>query len=228
MVNRNRGSGTRVLIDGLLAGRRPPGFAVEVRSHNAVAAAVAQGRADWGVAIAPVARAYGLAFLPLRAEQYDFAIPADRWDRPAVVGLPRRCSDEAETRRRLAELGFLTDGEEDRPMSLGAVILCGGQSRRMGQPKAWLPVRPERMLQRVVRLVSTVAGPIVVVAAPGQELPSLPAAVLVARDPGCAAGGRSKGWPPGWPLCPMRSSSPTPRPPTSRSSSRPGSAGSSR
>ena len=47
MVNRNRGSGTRCLLDGLLAGRRPPGFAVEVRSHNAVAAAVSQGRADW-------------------------------------------------------------------------------------------------------------------------------------------------------------------------------------
>ena len=39
------------------------------------------------------------------------------------------------------------------------------------------------MLQRVVRLVSTVAGPIVVVAAPGQELPALPEAVVVARDP---------------------------------------------
>ncbi|MGZ6054814.1 MAG: molybdenum cofactor guanylyltransferase, partial [Isosphaeraceae bacterium] len=56
---------------------------------------------------------------------------------------------------------------------VGAVILCGGESRRMGQPKAWLPFGPERMLQRVVRLVSTVTGPIVVVAAPGQELPSL-------------------------------------------------------
>jgi len=66
---------------------------------------------------------------------------------------------------------------------VGAVILCGGESRRMGQPKAWLPFGPERMLQRVVRLVSTVAAPIVVVAAPGQELPSLPEAVLVARDP---------------------------------------------
>jgi putative molybdopterin biosynthesis protein len=56
LVNRNRGSGTRVLIDGLLSGRKPPGSAVEVRSHNAVAAAVSQGRADWGVAIAPVAK----------------------------------------------------------------------------------------------------------------------------------------------------------------------------
>ena len=102
------------MLDGLLAGRRPPGFAVEVRSHNAVAAAVSQGRADWGVAIEPVARAYGLAFLPLRPERYDFAIPADRWDRPAVAAF-RGLWDKAETRCRLAEIGFLTDGEEDRP-----------------------------------------------------------------------------------------------------------------
>ena len=177
------GSGTRCLLDGLLAGRRPPGFAVEVRSHNAVASAVSQGRADWGVAIEPVARAYGLAFLPMRVERYDFAIPADRWDRPAVEAF-RGLWDEIETRCRLAEIGFLSDEEERRSdLGRGSIVLCGGESRRMGQPKAWLPFGPERMLQRVVRLVSTVAGPIVVVAAPGQELPSLPEAVLVARDP---------------------------------------------
>ncbi len=84
-VNRNRGSGTRILIDGLLRGRRPAGYAVEVRSHNAVAAAIAQGRADCGLAIEPVARLYHLGFTPSRHEQYDFAIPADRWDRPAVA-----------------------------------------------------------------------------------------------------------------------------------------------
>jgi putative molybdopterin biosynthesis protein len=106
MVNRNRGSGTRALIDGLLLGRRPPGFAVEVRSHNAVAAAVCQGRADWGVAIEPVARAYRLAFIPLHAEQYDFAIPADRWDLPAVAAF-RALLDEPEARRRLVEIGML-------------------------------------------------------------------------------------------------------------------------
>ncbi len=112
MVNRNRGSGTRVLIDRLLAGRRPPGFAVEVRSHNAVAAAVCQGRADWGVAIEPVARAYRLEFLPLCIEHYDFAIPADRWDRRAVVEF-RTVLQDADTRRRLAEIGLLAHAEED-------------------------------------------------------------------------------------------------------------------
>ncbi len=66
---------------------------------------------------------------------------------------------------------------------LGAIVLCGGRSRRMGRPKAWLPFGPERMLQRVVRLVGEVAGPIVVVAAPGQDLPPLPIGVAIVRDP---------------------------------------------
>ena len=110
MVNRNRG--TRVLIDRLLAGRRPPGFVVEVRLHNAVAAAVCQGRADWGVAIEPVAHAYRLEFLPLCVERYDFAIQAERWDRRAVVEF-RTVLQDAETRRRLAEIGLLAHAEED-------------------------------------------------------------------------------------------------------------------
>ena len=52
----------------------------------------------------------------------------------------------------------------------------------MGLAKATLPFGPELMLQRVVRLLSQVVQPIVVVAAPGQELPPLPADVLVTRD----------------------------------------------
>src|SRR3954467_14094197 len=71
------------------------------------------------------------------------------------------------------------------PMTLGAVVLCGGQSRRMGQPKAWLPFGPERLLQRVVRLVGSGVGdgPIVVVAPPGRESPPLPDSVTIVRDP---------------------------------------------
>jgi len=49
----------------------------------------------------------------------------------------------------------------------------------MGAPKATLPFGPEAMLQRVVRLLATVVSPVVVVAARGQKLPELPAAVLV-------------------------------------------------
>lgn len=61
--------------------------------------------------------------------------------------------------------------------------MCGGLSTRMGRPKAWLPFGPEEvLLQRIVRILSEVVSPIVVVAAVGQELPELPADVLIARD----------------------------------------------
>ncbi|MCI0360356.1 MAG: molybdenum cofactor guanylyltransferase [Planctomycetaceae bacterium] len=64
----------------------------------------------------------------------------------------------------------------------GGLVLCGGKSTRMGLAKATLPFGPELMLQRVVRLVAQEVSPIAVVAAPGQELPPLPAEVIVARD----------------------------------------------
>ncbi|MBN9042057.1 MAG: molybdopterin biosynthesis protein [Rhizobiales bacterium 62-47] len=84
MVNRNQGAGTRILIDRLLAGARPDGYWNQPRSHNAVAAAVAQHRADWGMTIAPVAKATGLGFIPMAEEHYDFALVSARRSRPAV------------------------------------------------------------------------------------------------------------------------------------------------
>ena len=68
-------------------------------------------------------------------------------------------------------------------MRTAGVILCGGQSSRMGRPKAWLPFGDETMLARVVRLLGGVVSPLVVVAAPEQELPPLAADILVVRDP---------------------------------------------
>jgi molybdopterin-guanine dinucleotide biosynthesis protein A len=62
------------------------------------------------------------------------------------------------------------------------LVLTGGRSSRMGLPKATLPFGPELMLQRVVRLLGPVVSPIVVVAAPGQELPALPGEIVIARD----------------------------------------------
>jgi putative molybdopterin biosynthesis protein len=95
IVNRNRGSGTRILIDQLLGAARPPGYTVEARSHNSVAAAVVQGRADWGVAIETVAHLAGLAFLPLCEEHFDFAVPTTRRDRPAVRAFCQLLQDAA-------------------------------------------------------------------------------------------------------------------------------------
>jgi putative molybdopterin biosynthesis protein len=94
MVNRNAGAGTRVLIDQLLAGARPPGYSNQPRSHNAVAAAIAQGRADWGVATSAVARLYGLGFLPIAPEDYDFLLVESRRERPAVQAFLTALRDE--------------------------------------------------------------------------------------------------------------------------------------
>ena len=115
MVNRNAGSGTRILIDQLLLepvvasllspDQRPPGYAIQAKSHNAVAAAVAQGRADWGVAIDTVARMYGLDFLPMMHEHYDFVIPKSRWNRPALTAFRELLADE-QIREKLQALGF--------------------------------------------------------------------------------------------------------------------------
>ena len=67
-------------------------------------------------------------------------------------------------------------------MVVGGIVLCGGQSRRMGQSKATLPFGSEIMLARVLRLLGEVVEPRLVVAAPSQELPALPADVRIVRD----------------------------------------------
>jgi putative molybdopterin biosynthesis protein len=105
LANRNRGSGTRVLIDRLLGPARPGGYLSEAKSHSAVAAAVAQGRADWGVAISTVAAEYGLGFLPLQDERFDFLVPADRLARPAVAAF-RALLDNPEVGEALRKMGF--------------------------------------------------------------------------------------------------------------------------
>jgi putative molybdopterin biosynthesis protein len=113
LVNRNRGSGTRILIDRLLGVARPDGYHVEVKSHNAAAAAVAQRRADWGVAIETVARDAGLGFIPLREERFDFVIPTARLGRPAVEAFVGLLENPA-VRERLRARGFRVGESEPR------------------------------------------------------------------------------------------------------------------
>jgi putative molybdopterin biosynthesis protein len=110
MVNRNAGAGTRVLTDKLLGGARPAGYANQPKSHNAVAAAIAQRRADWGLAIEPVANLYGLGFLPVSPEHYDFLVVDNRRDRPGVRVFLAALRDER-VRARIRALGMQPDGD---------------------------------------------------------------------------------------------------------------------
>jgi molybdenum cofactor synthesis domain-containing protein len=105
MVNRNQGAGTRILIDRLLGEARPDGYWNQPKSHNAVAAAIAQHRADWGMTIASVADAAGLGFIPLAEEHYDFALVTARKNRPAVRAFLEALASE-EGRAALEAAGF--------------------------------------------------------------------------------------------------------------------------
>jgi len=67
-------------------------------------------------------------------------------------------------------------------VNVAGIVLCGGQSSRMGRPKAWLPFAGEIMLPRVIRLLREAVEPVVVVAAPDQDVPHLPSDVAIVRD----------------------------------------------
>jgi putative molybdopterin biosynthesis protein len=107
-VNRNRGSGTRILTDSILreavkaqgmkfdeAVVKIRGYRWEAKTHSAVAAAVGQGRADMGVGIKSLAESYGLEFIPLREEGYDFAINPGSLEKPAVVAFIKTLRSES-------------------------------------------------------------------------------------------------------------------------------------
>lgn len=88
-VNRQKGAGTRLLLDHqlALAGIRPEeisGYTREEYTHTGVAAQIAAGTADAGLGILAAARIAGLDFLPLAEENYDFLISASAWESQAV------------------------------------------------------------------------------------------------------------------------------------------------
>ena len=80
---------------------------MQPRNHNAVAAAVAQRRADWGVTLDIIARRAGLGFIPVQHEQYHFVTRKARANRPAMAAFRRRLADPV-TRDALARLGMTT------------------------------------------------------------------------------------------------------------------------
>ena len=84
-INRQRGSGTRMLLDYMLGklgieAEAVAGYDREEYTHLAVAAAVAGGRADVGLGILSAARALGVDFVPLLEEQYDLVVPAEIYE----------------------------------------------------------------------------------------------------------------------------------------------------
>ena len=91
-VNRQRGAGTRVLLDYHLSSLgiesdQVQGYDQEEYTHLAVAAAVASGRADCGLGIAAAAKALDLDFLPLFQERYDLIIPEAHYNSPLLAPL---------------------------------------------------------------------------------------------------------------------------------------------
>lgn len=119
MVNRPRGTGTRTLLDMKLEeiakgrgisveelAKNIRGYTHEVRTHTAVAAAVAQGRADVGLAIRYAAEIYGLDFIPVGWEIYDLLIREEALERarPIIEEL-KRASEMPPGYKRLPETG---------------------------------------------------------------------------------------------------------------------------
>jgi putative molybdopterin biosynthesis protein len=98
-VNRQRGAGTRVLLDYELQQRgidpeRVNGYEREEYTHLAVAAAVASGSADCGLAIRSAAMALGLGFIPVTHERYDLVIPSQYVELPMLQHVLALLRDE--------------------------------------------------------------------------------------------------------------------------------------
>ena len=111
-VNRQKGSGTRILADYLCRkeGVDPTavyGYEREEFTHTAVAAQIAGGTADAGMGILSAAKIYGLDFLPVCVEQYDLIIPDYAWDTPMVRRVLEILAGP-EFRARLEKLGGYT------------------------------------------------------------------------------------------------------------------------
>ena len=108
-VNRQKGAGTRVLLDYHLKQRGIPaeriaGYEREEYTHMAVAAAVLSGSASAGMGILAAARALALDFIPLFKERYDLAIPRRHWDSPLLTPL-RQALSSAEYRWAVEDMG---------------------------------------------------------------------------------------------------------------------------
>jgi putative molybdopterin biosynthesis protein len=88
-VNRQKGSGTRILTDYLCKQEKVDpaaiyGYDREELTHTSVAAQIVSGSADAGMGIYSAAKLYDLDFIPICIEEYDLLIPDHAWDTPMV------------------------------------------------------------------------------------------------------------------------------------------------
>ncbi len=109
-VNRQRGSGTRLLLDAHLRalGIEPSqvrGYHREEFTHMAVAAQGASGAADCGLAVASAAKALGLEFIPVAQERYDLAIPGEFLQEPMIRALLQCLREDEALRETLQRMG---------------------------------------------------------------------------------------------------------------------------
>jgi putative molybdopterin biosynthesis protein len=113
-INRQRGAGTRVLLDyhlGLIdiSSDDIQGYRQEEYTHLSIAAAVASGKADCGLGIAAAAKALDLDFIPLFEERYDLVIPTEYYEGPLLEPL-LKLLEKPEFRRAVENLpGYDTD-----------------------------------------------------------------------------------------------------------------------
>lgn len=117
-INRQRGAGTRVWLDVQLrragiAVEQITGYPEEAQTHSQVAQAIAENRADVGLAIESVAINWKLPFIPLLVEPYDLAIPAEVFHRPPVQALVNWLATDT-ARRAISSLGGYETGSAGR------------------------------------------------------------------------------------------------------------------
>jgi len=114
LINRQGGSGTRILLDNKLkqlgfAGDRISGYTNEAYTHMEVAVAVLSGAADVGLGIYAAAKALGLDFIPVVTEQYDLVIPAGHYESDIIQSMLAVIRSSAFLQRVTALGGYHTD-----------------------------------------------------------------------------------------------------------------------
>lgn len=113
-VNRQKGSGTRILTDYLCSREKVEpsdvyGYTREELTHTSVAAQIACGSADVGMGIYSAAKLYDLNFIPICIEEYDLIIPDYAWDSPMVQQLLTILRSDAFREKILSMGGYTVD-----------------------------------------------------------------------------------------------------------------------